>query len=71
MSTLCCLLELVQLSNSTDNGLHTKLVGETLGLLRRADVEGKVDLLEESGRREDLAEERGTDVAWEGERSER
>ena len=45
VSVLSRFLELVEFGDSADYGLDTELVGETLRLLRRADVEGEVKLL--------------------------
>ena len=46
MSLLGELLEFVEVREGTDDGLETELRRETLCLLRRAHVEGQVELVE-------------------------
>ena len=58
------LLELVEVREGSDDSLHAEFVRKTLRLLGRADVESEVELLEELGGGENLAEEGATNVAW-------
>ena len=58
------LLEFVEVGEGSDDSLHAEFVRKKLGLLGRADVESEVELLEELGGGENLAEEGAANVAW-------
>ena len=64
MGLLGRLLEPVEVGKGADDGLHAKLVRKALGLLRGANVKGEVELVEEVGSSEDLAEEGAANIAW-------
>ena len=64
MGLLGRLLKLVEVGEGADDGLHAKFIRKTLGLLRGADVEGEVELLEEVGGGKNLTEEGAANIAW-------
>ena len=64
MSLLGGLLELVEVREGANDGLHAELVRKAFGLLRRADVEGEFELLEEAGGGKNLAKESAANIAW-------
>ena len=64
MGLLRRLLEFIEVGEGADNSIHAEFVRKKLGLLGRADVESEIELLEELGGGENLAEEGATNVAW-------